>query len=609
MRRRIVLGSLAILGTLALGCSDRQAANLPTSIERSGASRASLSANPTVDELIDALFAGPNRQSTHSQWKTIQKDVAGGNRKSLVSHVNNVTAWVFTYLANGQLLDPDGDGPLNATTGAIKLLSMIYGYAGVVPTQIPSVPAGWDAAISLVDPNSTTNQSIVTSFGDAEAVIPPGTFTQPVLLVIIRQPDNTPINTPFPRFSRVFDIDIAPQVSFNPFSLHTCPFETIDPAVNHRAVIAHQQDNGVVEYLAPPSDGTLTCPHDIGDAWRPEKDFWKRNEMRFASYAQSAWDFVGPKLAYAGHAAIGGSLGSLSPVVVVDPLVGTSISSDGPFTSTYGQSVHVTASLRVSSGPEEYVGMSVPGQTITASVDEGESVSAVTNSDGTASWDFPRLGAGKHTVSFAFARASSPERAPVYDASTGSAEIDVAPAPLEVAVRSARYTYGADACVVDYSGFVYDDTPESLSGTLQCTRDGEPSPVPSPSGSYTLVPGGLTSDNYTIRFVGGDVTVGYNTPKSFLAPIPNTVFNAGRTIPVKFQLFEADGVTPVTTAQATVAMSGVNIPASRSSFVYNAETQTYQVNVDTPRNLAAGPHTITATLDDGSQISVTITVQ
>jgi hypothetical protein len=88
---------------------------------------------------------------------------------------------------------------------------------------------------------------------------------------------------------------------------------------------------------------------------------------------------------------------------------------------------------------------------------------------------------------------------------------------------------------------------------------------------------------------------------------------------VKFQLFLADGVTPVSTAPATIHFRPVAIgvpsdvnddvnstaPNQGSSFRYDAGGQQYIFNLRT-RGWTVGTYRITASLDDGSSIWVDV---
>lgn len=118
----------------------------------------------------------------------------------------------------------------------------------------------------------------------------------------------------------------------------------------------------------------------------------------------------------------------------------------------------------------------------------------------------------------------------------------------------------------------------------------------------------------------------YNTAAghSFLQPInmppqQQSVFKINSTIPVKFRLFLADGVTPVSTASATIQVnkvsSGLPSPVNESvvstvpnqgvSFRYDSASQQYIFNLGT-KNWTPGVYRITANLDDGSVITVDV---
>lgn len=122
------------------------------------------------------------------------------------------------------------------------------------------------------------------------------------------------------------------------------------------------------------------------------------------------------------------------------------------------------------------------------------------------------------------------------------------------------------------------------------------------------------------------IAVLYNTVAghAFLPPInvpprSQSVFKAGSTIPVKFQLFMADGVTPVGSAIATIRVTRFadgaadrvpvaalsNVPNAETIFRYDYDARQYIFNLST-RNWSAGVYLITAVLDDGSQIAALV---
>lgn len=147
-------------------------------------------------------------------------------------------------------------------------------------------------------------------------------------------------------------------------------------------------------------------------------------------------------------------------------------------------------------------------------------------------------------------------------------------------------------------------------------------------GLQTLVANFTPDDvnNYTDATTRVVTEVLYSTAIGhvFLQPInlPSqqaSVFKAGSTIPVKFTLFMADGVTRVSTAVATIEVRKVSngvpdgtpvevvstVPNAGTTFRYDTTAQQYLFNLGT-KGWTAGSYQITARLDDGSQITVVV---
>ncbi len=82
--------------------------------------------------------------------------------------------------------------------------------------------------------------------------------------------------------------------------------------------------------------------------------------------------------------------------------------------------------------------------------------------------------------------------------------LNVSKTALTVTANNATMTYGSTlpTFTVTYSGFVNGDTAASLGGALAFT----PTTV-SGAGTFPITPSGLTSNNYTITFVNGSLTV------------------------------------------------------------------------------------------------------
>jgi hypothetical protein len=176
-----------------------------------------------------------------------------------------------------------------------------------------------------------------------------------------------------------------------------------------------------------------------------------------------------------------------------------------------------------------------------------------------------------------------------------------------------------------------------LSGTqLNATASSGGSPVPG-AFAYTPAAGTVLSagaaqtlsvvftptdgSSYTTASTSVTIDVRYNTAVGhrFLQPINTppqnqSVFQLGSTIPVKFDLFRADGVTSVTTAAATIQVNRISngapdpineavvstVPDQGTNFRYTEGH--YQFNLGTG-NLSTGTYRISALLDDGTRIS------
>src|SRR5205807_287725 len=132
----------------------------------------------------------------------------------------------------------------------------------------------------------------------------------------------------------------------------------------------------------------------------------------------------------------------------------------------------------------------------------------VTLSGGTATLRTSALSAGSHGITVRYSGDAQ------FAASTSAPlTLTVTPAALTVTAGSASRVYGQanPAFAARYGGFVNGDSASSLGGSLTFSTTAGAS---SPAGSYAVTPGGLTSGNYRILFVGGTLTV---------APAPLTV--------------------------------------------------------------------------------------
>jgi hypothetical protein len=159
-----------------------------------------------------------------------------------------------------------------------------------------------------------------------------------------------------------------------------------------------------------------------------------------------------------------------------------SISFTAPLSATYGDAP-LTLSASASSGLSVQFSSSTPG------------VCGVTGNNASI------LAAGICTLV-----ANQPGNTTFAVAPTVSRTLVVARAPLAIIASDAIRTVGQANPVFSgrYTGFVNGDTSSVLSGTLNFSTSASAS---SPVGSYSIVPSGLTSDNYAIVFAPGTLTI------------------------------------------------------------------------------------------------------
>ena len=134
--------------------------------------------------------------------------------------------------------------------------------------------------------------------------------------------------------------------------------------------------------------------------------------------------------------------------------------------------------------------------------------------------------------------------------------------------------------------------------------------------SATFLP--ADAANYTAASTSARIAVFYNTAvgHTLLPPITRSlpaikVYQLGSTIPVKFQLFYPDGLTPVSIARGTIRVILMATPISGPldeivaaaspnqgvGFRYDVDKYVFNLGTDTWR---PGIHQVTVTLDDGS---------
>jgi len=130
------------------------------------------------------------------------------------------------------------------------------------------------------------------------------------------------------------------------------------------------------------------------------------------------------------------------------------------------------------------------------------------------------LGAAAQTISVVFTPADPAN----YNSANASVALTVTPAPLTVQANDAGKAYGQaiPAFTATVTGFVAGDSMASLAGVLTFATSATPASAP---GNYPVLPGGVSSPNYTIAFVPGTLTISKASTSTALSTSPNPSTN------------------------------------------------------------------------------------
>ncbi len=200
------------------------------------------------------------------------------------------------------------------------------------------------------------------------------------------------------------------------------------------------------------------------------------------------------------------TLGTLT--VIGQVATTTSLTSDLPSGSTYGQAVTFTATLSADVG-----GLGTPTGSVQFEVDNVNYGSPETLNKGTVSFSTSSLTAGSHTITAVYTSDN-----PAFANSQNSLSFDVATATLTVTANNVSILYGSSlpSLTANYSGFVNGDTPSSLTTPVELSTSATSS---SPVGVYALSASGASDPNYTITFVNGSLTI-FPLPVSKASSLP-----------------------------------------------------------------------------------------
>jgi len=182
-----------------------------------------------------------------------------------------------------------------------------------------------------------------------------------------------------------------------------------------------------------------------------------------------------------------------------------------------------------------------------------------------------------------------------YQPAGKSVTISVLRAPLTVTAVNANKVFGAPlpTFTASFNGFVNGDTSGNLGGTLSFTTTAT---ATSPAGGYPIVPGGLSSPDYTIAFQSGTLTIAPAATQTSIFVLPATV---GFLQPV----YAIAVVAPVA--------PGAGVPAGIVQFkegasVLGSATVTSNIAYLVLNGLAPGVHNLTAAYGGSSNFAASL---
>ncbi|MGQ9927615.1 MAG: MBG domain-containing protein [Chloroflexaceae bacterium] len=167
--------------------------------------------------------------------------------------------------------------------------------------------------------------------------------------------------------------------------------------------------------------------------------------------------------------------------------------------------------------------------------------------------------------------------------------LSVTRAPLTITANDVTRRVGTSspAFTARYQGFLNNDGPADLDGTLTFTT---PATTGSPAGTYSITPGGLSSNNYVITYVDGTLTLVEQNVPEIIWPDPAAIIygtplgaaqlNAtasfdGQSVPGTFEYTPPAGT--VLPAGVVQPLQVVFTPDDRTNFARVTANQTIRV--------------------------------
>ena len=173
--------ALIALPLFAIACGDDQS-TAPTT------PHAYVASTSTISQQIDALYPITlgHRDAAQAKWRALQDAIAKDkpNQRSRLMHLID---WTLKREKEGVLSDPNGAAPPSTRLAVSILTASLYQAVYPDAPAPPIVEDGVDIGAGVVDPGVET--IIVSEQSQAGGEFEVGTWTQPVLVTFVEQPD------------------------------------------------------------------------------------------------------------------------------------------------------------------------------------------------------------------------------------------------------------------------------------------------------------------------------------------------------------------------------------------------------------------------------------
>jgi alpha-tubulin suppressor-like RCC1 family protein len=301
----------------------------------------------SVEGQITALFpeGAALRDAAIAQAKALRQKVAQNAKSDAQVQALSLVDFTLAAFRDGKLIG--GTTPA-VQSGVTRLVASIYSVAGLQAPTIPDGSLNADGAAKVIGPGGG---AVVTKTGAAGVVIPPGTFSEPVLVTIEHLPTTpTPGSGPLPtnlkQYPPYYEYSTSPAIVEFANEVRVGICQVTDPASplyppepHERLRIAHAVGSTIEILERVDVSDFLACGNVTG--------------------IQSSQESSSAALA---HGGLGGKTKKFSPFGAVDPLSGPvqTVEISAPTTNlTAGRFMNVTAVLKDATGNE------LPGRTVT----------------------------------------------------------------------------------------------------------------------------------------------------------------------------------------------------------------------------------------------------